>query len=284
MHFLASSIHLFKVLMQSSHNVSFRETEQTATPGGRTSPRAAGWESAGLLPEAPCKWSQPGPASQPPPCVCLIWNTSRQPRILSTPSLGSRVLWFFLPQGENCQWTKGVTDDSLRHWRSTFRKLDFLWNWLEKKIQPHEDNPTIWKYLEWIKIVLIWGRGCNSRQHEDLFLLQRVFQEQTNLKWAFPLSETVCSVISWIPSLKGWDSGLPRSLLKRKQRRPVGLFWNFQNLSENNMYSEKHLKRQNNPESDTYLWPSSWAMVKAKLRPLSSASTHFLLALHTPPK
>lgn len=36
--------------------------------------------------------------------------------------------------------------------------------------------------------------------------------------------------------------------------------------------------------SDTYLWPSSWAMVKAKLRPLSSASTHFLLALHTPPK
>lgn len=37
-------------------------------------------------------------------------------------------------------------------------------------------------------------------------------------------------------------------------------------------------------ESGTYLWPSSWAMVKAKLRPLSSASTHFLLALHTPPK
>lgn len=87
-------------------------------------------------------------------------------------------------------------------------------------------------------------------------------------------------MISWFPEGAGtWACLGPYSRGSKGAQQYC--FRNFQNLSEKNMYSEKHLKRQNNPESDTYLWPSSWAMVKAKLRPLSSASTHFLLALHT---
>lgn len=159
-----ASIYLFKVLKQSPSNVSFRETWNSYSRRKRKP--AAGWETAGLL-GSPAGDLSLGPATQAPALLSPPSETlSRQPQILSTlwalGFCGSFFLKGELPMDKGHSWWFF----KLRHWHSAFRKLDFVWNWLKKKkIQWHEDNPTIWIYLEWIKIVLIWERGCNSRRH-----------------------------------------------------------------------------------------------------------------------
>lgn len=149
-------------------------------------------------------------------------------------------------------------------------------------------NPIIWTIqLEWIKNHTDPGKknaATEDTQRKTSFLYnvccQNWHEHQINV---LILRAFLFSNLSGSP--KGWDPGLLAEVpTVEEAEAQSSTILELREFKRINTYPGRNRNRQNNTEADTYLWPSSWAMVKAKLRPLSSASTHFLLALHTPPK
>lgn len=126
--------------------------------------------------------------------------------------------------------------------------------------------------------------------------MTRRLSERNLLPFPCPLSEQARAPRSRFSSrtlparclsgpLKGWRPGPRAQGSEWKMQRPTTVLeWSLESSSAK-ARGRKGGETGRTPRGPaTYLWPSSWAMVKARLSPLSSASTHFLLALHTPPK